>query len=102
MHRKAVLEGQGSPQPSSQGKGAQDSPLAVGVSRVVIIAVMRRDMRIVSLVSDQMIHSGKNRSAVGHVSALACAPCTPRSSCGKWCSKKSSCSQKDGETWSEP
>lgn len=50
-------------------EGVQDVPLAVGISCVVIAAVARGDTRIVSLVSDQMIHSGKARSAAGHVSA---------------------------------
>lgn len=61
---------------SSRARGVQDGPLAVGISCVVIAAVARGDMRIVSLVLDQIIYLGKNRLAVRHVSALACAPCT--------------------------
>lgn len=59
-------------------EGSRGGPLAVGVTRVVTTAVARGDTRIVSLVSHQMMHSGENRSAVGHVSACSglCSSCS--------------------------
>lgn len=66
MPRKAALEGRG----SSCVRAAEAVPWQS--------VVARGDTRIMSLVSHQMMHSGENRSAVGHVSACSglCSSCS--------------------------